>query len=259
MLFINTRPQDRAKPLTVALQQQSIEVIELPLLELISRPLSNDLTYLYQQLFSVKIIVVVSPTAVEIGIKYLKQLDIQLADLAHVKWIAVGQKTAESLQDYGIKSFIPDVETSEGMLNLSVLKSLDAQTEIAFWRGEGGRQFMMDTLMSEGHKVLNFILYERKCPEQSKQDIETIKQRLIQSPSYKMVVSSEASWLNWIELIQNNRDILNKADYWVLGERLFQLLLNDQKQNKLSFKITKLTNLKIDSIMQQIIVAQGKS
>ena len=74
-----------------------------------------------------------------------------------------------------------------------------------------------------------------------------------------MVVSSEASWLNWIELIQNNRDILNKADYWVLGERLFQLLLNDQKQNKLSFKITKLTNLKIDSIMQQIIVAQGKS
>ena len=40
MLFINTRPQDRAKPLTVALQQQFIEVIELPLLELIARPLS---------------------------------------------------------------------------------------------------------------------------------------------------------------------------------------------------------------------------
>ncbi len=99
MLFINTRPQDRAKPLTVALQQQFIEVIELPLLELIARPLSSELTYLYQQLFSAKVIVVVSPTAVEIGMKYLKQLDIQLADLAHLKWIAVGQKTAESLLD----------------------------------------------------------------------------------------------------------------------------------------------------------------
>lgn len=257
MLFINTRPQDRAKPLTMALHQQSIDVIELPLLELIARPLSSDLTGLYRQLQSAKVIVVVSPTAVDVGMKYLNQLQISLADLAHVKWISVGQKTAESLIKYGVESLVPDVETSEGMLSLSALKSLDTRTNVAFWRGEGGRQFMMDTLISQGHKVLNFILYDRHCPEQSKQVIETIKQQLQQSPSYKMVVSSEASWLNWIELIQNNRDILNKADYWVLGERLFQLLLNHQKQNKLSFKITKLADLKIDSITQQIAVAQG--
>lgn len=257
MLFINTRPQDRAKPLTVALQQQSVEVVELPLLELIERPLSSSLIGLYRQLQHAKVIVAVSPTAVDVGMKYLKQLQISLSDLTHIKWIAVGQKTAESLIQYGVESIVPDVETSEGMLNLSVLKSLDTQTEIAFWRGEGGRQFMMDSLTSQGHKILNFILYDRQCPPQSQQAIETIKQRIAQPSGYKMVVSSEASWLNWIELIQNNRDILNQADYWVLGERLFQLLLDYQKQNKLSFKITKLANLKIDSIMQQIAVAQG--
>lgn len=258
MLFINTRPLDRAKPLTMALQQQSIDVIELPLLELIARPYSDELQSLYQQITSVNIIVVVSPTAVEIGMKYLNKMQVSLAALAHIQWIAVGQKTAESLMRFGIHSFIPEVETSEGMLNLPLFNSLDVPTNIAFWRGEGGRPFMMDALMSKGHRVFNFVLYERQCPEQSKHAIETIKQQLQQSPSYKMVVSSEASWLNWINLIENNRDILNKADYWVLGERLFQLLLDYQKQNKLDFKITKLASLRTDLILQHIDVAQGK-
>ena len=43
MLFINTRPQDRAEALTQALQQQHIEVIDLPLLQLSAQPWSEQL------------------------------------------------------------------------------------------------------------------------------------------------------------------------------------------------------------------------
>ena len=46
---------------------------------------------LYQQLEQVQVIVVVSPTAVEIGMRYLQQAGITLEQLAHIQWIAVGK------------------------------------------------------------------------------------------------------------------------------------------------------------------------
>ena len=95
MLFINTRPQDRAEALTQALQQQHIEVIDLPLLQLSAQPWSEPLANLYTQLPHTHIIVVVSPTAVDIGMEYLAQSQISLQDLQHIRWVAVGEKTAE--------------------------------------------------------------------------------------------------------------------------------------------------------------------
>ncbi|TQR60341.1 uroporphyrinogen-III synthase, partial [Acinetobacter sp. RF14B] len=50
MLFINTRPRDRAAKLTEQLQNAQIPVVELPLLELIAQPLSEGLLALYRRL-----------------------------------------------------------------------------------------------------------------------------------------------------------------------------------------------------------------
>lgn len=103
MLFINTRPNNRALPLTEAMHELGVDVIELPLLELIEQPWSHALSQLYMQLSQAQIIVVVSPTAVEIGLKYLKQSGIQLSELRHITWVAVGEKTAEVLQYWQIQ------------------------------------------------------------------------------------------------------------------------------------------------------------
>jgi uroporphyrinogen-III synthase len=59
---------------------------------------------------------VVSPTAVDVGMQYLAQSGLKIDDLKHIQWIAVGQATANRLHEYGLKH-VPDVETSEGMLN----------------------------------------------------------------------------------------------------------------------------------------------
>jgi uroporphyrinogen-III synthase len=255
MLFVNTRPQDRAFPLTEAMQGHGVDVLEVPLLELIESPWSFELQALYTQLSHVKVIVVVSPTAVDVGMKYLQQSGVQLKDLAHITWVAVGDKTAEILKKYQISSVVPDVETSEGMLNLPILKMLNSGDHVAFWRGEGGRQFMMETLIEQGITVLNFVLYIRQCPECSKQNILKIVDQLNKAVNYKMLITSEASWLNWLALIEHHSDVLNKADFWVLGDRLYDILLQTQKQNKLEYKITKLSNLKIENLLQHIGVA----
>ena len=91
MLLINTRPSERAAGLTQQLQAAQISVLELPLLELHAQPYSDELLRLYRQLDQAKIIVVVSPTAAQIGMQYLQQAEIILSRLADVQWVAVGK------------------------------------------------------------------------------------------------------------------------------------------------------------------------
>ena len=84
MLFLNTRPTDRALNLTQALQSKQIEVLELPLLELHPTPWSQALMQLYAQLITAQVIVVVSPSAVHYGMTGLKQAGLFIEDLSHV-------------------------------------------------------------------------------------------------------------------------------------------------------------------------------
>ena len=257
MLFINTRPADRACTLSQALRQQAWSVIELPLLELQACPWSDALAQLYQQLLQAQRIVVVSPTAVHIGMEYLAKSGIHLDQLQHLQWIAVGEKTAQVLAEYGISSAVPEVETSEGMLELPLLKSLAAGSCIAFWRGEGGRQFMMDSLQQAGMQILNFILYQRQCPAASIQQMPALLPQLQQHRDYWMLISSEASWLNWLRLSQAQKELLNRGRYLVLGDRLEALLMDYQQQHHTCFQLIKLTNLKTETILQQIELKSG--
>ncbi len=254
MLFINTRPQDRAENLSHALRMAQIEVLDLPLLELVAQPWSDSLSELYQRLPSTQVIVVVSPTAVEIGMDYLTKASLSLEAIRHIQWIAVGETTAQALAQYGITAEVPLVETSEGMLQLPILQTLNAGTCIAFWRGEGGRLFMMDRLKQQGIEILNFVLYQRRCPVLTEQNLRKLLPKLAQEKQYYMVVSSEASWINWINLVQAEDELIAKGHYLVLGERLYQVVSDYKKNQQACFNITRLSDLKTDSILQQIAV-----
>ena len=243
MLFINTRPDSRAAELTDALQSKGYQVESLPLLELVAKPFSEHLLQLYQQLVKAQAIVVVSPTAVDVGMKYLAQSGLKLADLKHIQWIAVGQATANCLNECGIEAHIPDVETSEGMLNLPILHNMKQAGNVAFWRGEGGRQFMMETLQQQGIQILNFVLYHRQCPEASYFTF----QHLTHNSNYNLnkwlvLITSEASWKYWLELCSKN-NVQPDCVYLVLGPRLFQIVKEYRDQQHAHFHIIQLENL----------------
>ena len=92
MLLLNTRPTQRAATLSHRLNRAGIEVVELPLLELTGLPYSAELAALYAQLADTQVIVVVSPTAVDVGMQYLQASQIEMSSLAHIQWIAVGRR-----------------------------------------------------------------------------------------------------------------------------------------------------------------------
>jgi uroporphyrinogen-III synthase len=257
MLFINTRPEDRAVNLTQALLEVGHQVINLPLLELVAEPFSLNLRELYQQLEQVQVIVVVSPTAVDVGMQYLQQQKISLDQLKHVQWIAVGQATAQALAKFNVDSHIPEVENSEGMLDLPILNQHVHLDKVAFWRGLGGRQFMMQRLQQQGVEILNFVLYRRQCPIQSVTLFPKILKKIMLSQPVMVLISSEASWNNWQQLCgQNNIDA--QWVYLALGERLAQLLKNARLQTHQEINIIQLDNLSTSEIIQRIGAWQGR-
>ena len=261
-LFINTRPADRAQPLTAALKQNGYQVIELPLLELQACEYSSALDTLFQQLFDVQSIVVVSPTAVSIGMQYLQRSAVPLSKLKHIQWIAVGKTTADCLAEYGIQAHIPEVETSEGMLSLPFFKQQEDLKKIAFWRGEGGRQFMMQQCLERQIEVLNFVLYQRVLPEQSRYIFQQFQVQFSQlHPDVKtwVCISSEASWNNWKLLCQHAPEVLNQMHYLVLGQRLSEILQLDRKQYQYCFNIAQVEHLSPTVIIQTLAEYEKKS
>lgn len=260
MKFINTRPAGRAQVLNRGLELAGFDVVELPVLALEPVTYSKQLEQQFQQLYRAQIIVVVSPTAVEVGMKYLKQANIQLSKLEQVQWLAVGEKTAIALAEYGIKSLVPEVETSEGMLSLPIFESSKNLKTIAFWRGEGGRQFMMQQCLEQNIEVMNFVLYQRYYPTETTQKFQKLIQTYLPHPeAYVSLVSSEAGWKNWVNLCQNFPDFLENGHYLVLGDRLYQILNVFQKQSGLKFRITQIPDLKTDTILLQLKTENRRS
>lgn len=216
--FINTRPADRAAALGAYLRKAGYRVSELPLLELLPEPFDGQLQQQLGQIKQADIVVVVSPIAVELGLACLAQLNIQVAKLS-CQWVAVGQGTAEVLRHAGIEAVVPQLETSEGMLALDIFEHCPQQLNIMFWRGHGGRQLMIQTLQSQQHHIISVNLYCRQLPKSSEQLYQTL---LSQQPDV-LLISSGASWQNWLDLGQKYQ-VLMPAYILVLGERVYQMI-----------------------------------
>ncbi|MEB3766807.1 uroporphyrinogen-III synthase [Acinetobacter sp. MD2] len=256
MLFINTRPAERAHVLSNYVRDLGIHVLDLPLLELRPIDYSPILAQLYQQLVFSQVVVVVSPTAAEIGWAYLAKSGLTLAQVSHLTWIAVGAATAKFLAQKGIQAVVPTLENSEGMLSLPILQQLNMQ-RVAFWRGEGGRQFMMDALQQRGIEILNFILYRRYLPENApvifKQQHDFFMHCM---PKIYVCISSEASWRNWQQLCHNSRQLLCQCHYIVLGERLYHLIANAVEWQK-EGQIVALAKLTPENVGQYLLAQEG--
>lgn len=217
MKFINTRPKERAETLHSALSNLGHQVLDLPLLELSVLDLDSTLIQQYSDFQTADAVVVVSPIAAEIGLKYYQALDLPLHELSKKQWIAVGTATQNYLTQFGLVSRVPKVETSEGMLSLPEVHQ-NLGKKIAFWRGIGGRTFMMEQLRLQGTEIINMLLYTRKMPDICPINLSSLEKNDV------VLISSEASWQNWLQLLTIHGDKVDNYQYIVLGERVSDIL-----------------------------------
>ena len=180
-VVINTRPIERAAPLSAALAASNHTVVELPLLTLQPRQASRHDELLMQRWLrgAYAVTVVVSPTAAAMAIAYWQQalqLNDTVADSAAntiaaksppSQIIAVGEATAAVLRKHGLTVAQPLIANNEGMLQMPLIAALRASDQVLMWRGLGGRRLLVETLRQRAINVDSIAWYERIWPPAS--------------------------------------------------------------------------------------------
>lgn len=226
-VVINTRPVERAAPLTQYLQAAGLSVVEIPMLTLQPRPITDADMALMRQWFAgdYQALVIVSPTAAAAGLAVWQALTRErhtqhsetngdkqnnesqnnesqktterqnLSAPSHL--IAVGEATAAVLNEAKIKAasyhvLQPRVANNEGMLAMPEIDSLQAGDKLLVWRGLGGRRLLVNTLQARGVHIDSIAWYERIMPHEAYRQYNQWLQQFSTAASVLSALSSEA-------------------------------------------------------------------
>ena len=136
----------------------------------------------------------------------------------YIQFFSVGSSTANILINAGLTVVVPQEARSEGLLNLSQLKSVENQN-IIIMKGFGGRELLRDTLEARGANVAEWEVYKRiKMPHPVfTQDWHASQIRCIIATSGEVIQAAfeyfDVSWLksvSWIVVSQRTADIATK-------------------------------------------------
>ena len=233
---INTRPLERATPLTEHLQAAGLTVIEMPMLTLQSRAVNDtDIELMRDWLAgSYEALVIVSPTAAAAGLAVwqaleqikkpsdngaLSELNMLNVNKAPSHLIAVGEATASVLQDpklpFNYPILQPTIANNEGMLAMPEIEHLQAGDKLLIWRGLGGRRLLVDTLKARGVHIDSIAWYERTLPTDASTNYKQwlkqfIRQNKVQSQQGTqlqaakpiVIISSGTAFEHWSSVVE---------------------------------------------------------
>ena len=242
-VIINTRPVERATALTHHLKAAGFSVVEMPMLTLQDRALSDcDIRLMRRWLAGdYKALVIVSPTAAALGlgvwrtmIQQRHALDVSdnecqvealdtLSLSAPSQLIAVGTATAKVLQKSKIATtsyevLQPTIANNEGMLAMPEIEQLQAGDKLLIWRGIGGRRLLVDTLQSRGIHIDSIAWYERLMPDMAKanyrqwlQQFSIQHERSLSQSKPVVIISSGTAFEHWANVV--NDAYMTHLDY----------------------------------------------
>lgn len=210
--IVVTRPREQAAGLVRRIEQLGGKPILFPLLEIESVPDDQGLCEQVARLDQVDMAIFISPNAVRFGMAAIKASGRLPASL---KIAAVGQSTAEALQEQGVPRVIVPSERfdSEGLLAQPELHDI-AGKRVMIFRGDGGRELLGDKLKARGADVEYVTCYLRSKPGF---DAGALRAAL---PDAIIVTSSEALRHLWEMLKEQDRAGLAEVSLVVPHERI---------------------------------------
>lgn len=160
-----TRALGQSSLFSNLLQQQGAMVIEMPAIAIVPPSSWEALDRAIAHLLEYDWLILTSANAVEYFFERLAFQNKDARALAGVKIAVVGEKTAQILQQYGLKpDFIPPEFVADAIANYFP-ESLKAK-KVLFPRVEsGGREVLVQQLSAQGAEVVEVAAYQSKCPE----------------------------------------------------------------------------------------------
>ncbi len=214
-----TRPAHQAEQLCALIEQQGGTVIRFPVLE-IAAPLDPEpLMQAVQRLDEFDYAVFVSANAVARALEPILAMRDWPAALAIV---AIGKRSAEELQQFGLRADVyPERKfNSEALLELEEMHQVQGKRFVIF-RGDGGREFLADTLRERGAEVEYVQAYRRLQPSC---DISALLQRWQAGEIDMVLVNSAESLENLFEMLgERGRGLLTSTQLLVASDRMLPL------------------------------------
>ena len=160
-----TRPAEDCAALAQTLAAQGVVSHCMPLLAIEALDETPEQRSAFADLQCYCAVIVVSKPAARIGLQLLAQHGTPTPDLP---WFSVGAATAAVLAEQGLGVHFPDLgDDSEALLALPALQQAIAAPapRVLILRGEGGREFLAESLRSQGVSVDYLPLYRRVLPQ----------------------------------------------------------------------------------------------
>ena len=160
-----TRPAEDCAALAQTLAAQGVVSHCMPLLAIETLDETLEQRSAFADLQRYCAVIVVSKPAARIGLQLLAQHGAPTPDLP---WFSVGAATAAVLAEQGLGVHFPDLgDDSEALLALPALQQAIAAPapRVLILRGEGGREFLAESLRSQGVSVDYLPLYRRVLPQ----------------------------------------------------------------------------------------------
>lgn len=164
-----TRPAGQTERLCRLIDAAGGEAFCLPAIDILEPVDSYHLESVVAALASYDLAVFISINAVTRGLDFITAHGVWPM---HVRIATVGVRTAAALVPYGLAADLVPVHnfSSEGLLALDDLQDMRGRRVVIF-RGNGGREYLRDTLVERGAEVDYAEVYRRACPLVDPQEI----------------------------------------------------------------------------------------
>jgi uroporphyrinogen-III synthase len=205
-----TRSEEQSSELINKLTELGANVLSLPTIEIVPFESQNEIDEKIENLKNFDWLIFTSVNSVFYFIERIIQ-KISLDNLRECKICVVGEKTAESVQKYGLKiSLIPEKFNSQGII--SAFEKIEVKgLKFLFPSGDIAKEDIVEYLTNRGGEVERAIVYLTKLPEIS--SVDKIKQKFLENKIDIVIFMSPSSFNNFLKIIpeENIHNLLGKS------------------------------------------------
>lgn len=153
-----TRPRNQSDNLAALINEKGGEPFIFPTLEIVPVDPVGGWEALSQKIKDTDLVIFTSANAVRQVFSH------NIFDAFHREFAAIGTATKAAMAEYNLRcDWVPMKDyRSEGLLDLPVFKSIKDK-KIIILSGEGGRDYLHDTLKERGARVEKIAVYRRIC------------------------------------------------------------------------------------------------
>ncbi len=195
-----TRGNGQNNEFTQMLRLRGAQTIEMPTLEIVPPSSWADLDAAIDRLSDFDWLILTSTNGVEYFFDRLNHVGKDSRALAGIKIAVVGQKTAKSLEQHGIKAdFIPPDFIADALI--SNFPTAIADQQILFPRVEtGGRELLVQEFTNLGAMVVEVAAYQSQCPL----TVDPIALTALQSQQVDIITFASSKTVRYFQQLVGN-------------------------------------------------------